>query len=82
MFFSKKKKRKRFLLFAYILFFRDKRLFTSPNSNELLLEYYKMFRPVRLARPEDPEALQQHGLNQRSPTEGKGKGQKLPNSTP
>jgi len=41
-----------------------------------------MFRPVRLARPEDPEALQQHGLNQRSPTEGKGKGQKLPNSTP
>nr|WP_297101402.1 hypothetical protein [uncultured Prevotella sp.] len=41
-----------------------------------------MFRPVRLARPEDPEALHQHALNQRSPAEGKGKGQKLPNSTP
>ena len=36
-----------------------------------------MFRPVRLARPEDSKALQQHGLNQRSPTEGKGKRQKL-----
>ena len=36
-----------------------------------------MFRPVRLARPEDPEALQQHALNQRSLAEGKGKGQKL-----
>ena len=36
-----------------------------------------MFRPVRLVRPEDPEALQQHALNQRSPAEGKGKGQKL-----
>ena len=36
-----------------------------------------MFRPVRLARPEDPEALQQQGLNQRSPAEGKGKRQKL-----
>ena len=36
-----------------------------------------MFRPVRLARLEDPEALQQHGLNQRSPAEGKSKGQKL-----
>ena len=30
-----------------------------------------MFRPVRLARPEDPEALHQHALNQRSPAEGK-----------
>ena len=36
-----------------------------------------MFRPVRLARPEDPEVLQQHALNQRSPAEGKGKRQKL-----
>ena len=43
-----------------------------------------MFQPVRLARPEDPEALQQHALNQWSSAEGKAfykqhalKGQKL-----
>ena len=72
MFFSKKKKRKRFLCLRILCFFGIKDYSVPQNSNELLLEYDKMFRPVRLARQENPEApivrperaegLQQHAL--------------------
>ena len=49
MFFSKKKKRKRFLCLRILCFFGIKGNYSVPqNSNELLLEYYKKFRPVRL----------------------------------
>ncbi len=48
MFFSKKKKRKRFLCLRILCFFGIKDYSVPQNSNELLLEYYKKFRPVRL----------------------------------
>ena len=48
MFFSKKKKRKRFLCLRILCFFGIKGYSVPQNSNELLLEYDKKFRPVRL----------------------------------
>lgn len=41
MFFSKKKKRKRFLCLRILCFFGIKDYSVPQNSNELLLEYYK-----------------------------------------
>ena len=75
MFFSKKKKRKRFLCLRILCFFGIKGNYSVPQTvMSNYLNTTNMFRPVRLARPEDSKALQQHAPNQRSPAEGKGKG--------
>ena len=82
MFFSKKKKRKRFLCLRILYFFRIKGNYAVPQTvmsnylNTTICFNLYGWHALKIQK------LQQHGLNQRSPAEGKGKGQKLPNSTP
>lgn len=74
MFFSKKKKRKRFLCLRILCFFGIKGNYSVPQT---VMSNYLNTTICFDLYGEDPEALQQHGLNQRSPAEGKGKRQKL-----
>lgn len=82
MFFSKKKKRKRFLCLRILCFFGIKGNYSVPQT--VMCNYLNTTICFDLYgwHAQKIQKLQQHALNQRSPSKRKGKGQKLPNSTP
>ena len=74
MFFSKKKKRKRFLCLRILCFFGIKGNYSVPQT--VMSNYLNTticFDLYGWHAQKNPEALQQYALNQRLPTEGKGK---------